>query len=73
MGNYRQAIDGYLSGKDAVPDITLYRKQGVIKYGFGLNAEQEITPLLRTFGPPGLEQRSKPNPTPIPKSTAPSK
>jgi len=28
MGNYRDAIDGYLTGKDAVPDITLYRKQG---------------------------------------------
>ncbi len=32
MGSYRQAIDGYLSGKDAVPDITLYRKQGRVKY-----------------------------------------
>jgi hypothetical protein len=50
MGNYREAIDGYLSGKDAVPDITLYRKQGTVKYGFGLNAEQELTPLWRAFG-----------------------
>ena len=29
MGSYREAIDGYLSGKDPVPDITQYRKQGV--------------------------------------------
>jgi hypothetical protein len=50
MGSYREAIDGYLSGKDPVPDIVLYRKQGRIKYGFGLNAEQELTSLWRAFG-----------------------
>jgi len=50
MGSYRQAIDGYLSGRDAAPDITLYRKQGRVKYGFGLNVEQELTPLWRAFG-----------------------
>lgn len=49
MGSYREAIDGYLSGRDAVPDITLYRQQGRVKYGFGLNAEQELTPLLKAF------------------------
>jgi len=49
MGSYREAIDGYLSGKDAVPDITLYRKQGRVKYGFGLNGEQELTSLWRAF------------------------
>jgi hypothetical protein len=50
MGSYREAIDGYLSGKDSVPDVTLYRKQGRVKYGFGLNAEQELTSLWRAFG-----------------------
>lgn len=50
MGSYREAIDGYLSEKDTVPDITLYRKQGRVKYGFGLNAEQELTDLVRVFG-----------------------
>ncbi|PWU05767.1 MAG: porin [Terriglobia bacterium] len=50
MGSYRQAIDGYLSGKDSIPDVTLYRRQGRVKYGFGLNAEQELTPLWRVFG-----------------------
>ena len=49
MGVYRQAIDNYLSGKDATPDITLSRKQGRVKYGFGLNAEQELTSLWRAF------------------------
>ncbi len=50
MGSYREAIDGYLSGKDAVPDVTLYRKQGRVKSGFGLNVEQELTDHWRTFG-----------------------
>jgi len=50
MGSYREAINGYLSGADPVPDITLYRKQGRVKYGFGLNAEQELAPALRAFG-----------------------
>ncbi len=50
MGSYREAIDSYLSGKDSVPDVTLYRKQGRVKYGFGLNAEQELTRLWRAFG-----------------------
>jgi high affinity Mn2+ porin len=50
MGSYREAIDGYLSGKDALPDVTLYRRQGRVKYGFGLNAEHELTPMWRAFG-----------------------
>ena len=49
MGSYRDAINGYLSGKDAVPDITLYRKQGRVKYGFGLNGEQQLTTQCRAF------------------------
>ena len=50
MGNYRSAINGYLSGSDPVPDVTLYRKQGTVKYGFGLNLEQELTRLSRIYG-----------------------
>lgn len=50
MGSYSEAIDGYLSGKDPVPNIVEYRKQGRLKYGFGLNAEQELTSLWRAFG-----------------------
>jgi high affinity Mn2+ porin len=49
MGSYQEAIDGFLSGHDATPDVTLYRQQGRVKYGFGLNAEQEVTPLVRAF------------------------
>jgi hypothetical protein len=50
MGSYREAIDGYLSGDDPVPDITKYREQGRVKYGFGVNVEQPLTTQWRTFG-----------------------
>jgi high affinity Mn2+ porin len=59
MGSYRDAINGYLSGKDAVPDVTLYRKQGRVKYGFGLNCEQELTRLWRGFGRLGWNEGAK--------------
>ena len=49
MGSYREAIQEYLAGQTAVPDITATRRQGRIKYGFGLNAEQELTSTLRAF------------------------
>ncbi len=50
MGSYREAIDGHLTGKDSTPDIALYRKQGRVKYGFGFNAEQQLSPLWRAYG-----------------------
>jgi len=51
MGNYREAIDDYLSGlKTSPPDITTTRRQGRHRYGFGLNFEQEITPAVGVFG-----------------------
>jgi len=56
MGNYREAIDGYLSGKDAVPDVSLYRRQGTVKYGFGLNAEQELSRVWRAFARVGWNE-----------------
>ena len=71
MGSYREAIDGYLSGKDAVPDVTLYRKQGRVKYGFGLNAEQELTHLWRAFGTAGMERWRAMSRSPIRRSTGP--
>jgi carbohydrate-selective porin OprB len=49
MGSYRQAIDAFLAGRDTVPDITKYRQQGRVKYGFGLNVEQPLTDQFRTF------------------------
>jgi carbohydrate-selective porin OprB len=50
MGSYREAIHGYLSGADPAPDITLYRQQGRVKYGFGYNMDQELSNDLRAFG-----------------------
>lgn len=49
MGDYGQAIHGYLQHVDKVPDITLYRHQGSLKQGFGLNMEQELPANFRAF------------------------
>lgn len=49
MGSYREAVDAFLAGIDPQPDITAHRRQGRIKYGFGFNAEQEITKTVRGF------------------------
>jgi len=54
MGSYREAIDGYLAGRDPVPDVTRYRRQGRTKTGYGLNFEQEVTAAVRVFGRWGI-------------------
>ena len=45
MGSYAAA-----NAMAGTPDITLTRRQGRTKYGFGLNAEQELSSILRAFG-----------------------
>ena len=45
-GSYAVALRQAGSG---VPDITSVRNPGTLKYGFGLNMEQEITPDLGVF------------------------
>ena len=50
MGLYRDAVKAYLAGVDATPDIVKHETFGAVKYGFGLNAEQELTDNLRVFG-----------------------
>jgi carbohydrate-selective porin OprB len=50
MGSYREAIQAFLAGTDPQPRIEAHRRQGRIKYGFGLNVEQEITKTVRAFG-----------------------
>jgi hypothetical protein len=50
MGLYRDAVKAYQAGTDATPDITKHESFGAVKYGFGLNAEQELTDNLRVFG-----------------------
>jgi hypothetical protein len=50
MGSYQEAVGAFLAGKDPVPDITAHRRQGRVKYGFGINAEQEVSANMRLFG-----------------------
>ncbi len=49
MGDYRAAVARFKSALDLRPIIENTRKQGTVKYGFGLNAEQELTASLRAF------------------------
>jgi hypothetical protein len=50
MGSYREAVQAYLQGTDQSADITKHEHFGALKYGFGLNEEQELTANLRVFG-----------------------
>lgn len=50
MGSYREAVNAFLNGTDKTPSITAHEHYGALKYGFGLNAEQEVTDNLRVFG-----------------------
>ena len=49
MGSYREAVNAYLAGVDAKPEITAHEHFGAVKYGFGWNNEQEITEDFRVF------------------------
>jgi len=50
MGIYRVAIDQYLEGKVTKPDITNHPLQTTLKYGFGVNLEQALTPNVTAYG-----------------------
>jgi carbohydrate-selective porin OprB len=50
MGVYRNANNAFLSGHGTAPDITDHPQFTTVKYGFGLNFEQELTSNLRAFG-----------------------
>jgi hypothetical protein len=50
MGSYREAVDAFLAGTDKTPNILLHEHFSALKYGFGYNAEQELTENLRVFG-----------------------
>ena len=49
MGDYRQAVNAFLTGQTTTPDIVASRTQGRVKYGFGVNLEQEVTRTVRGF------------------------
>lgn len=45
MGDYRESLEA----SPSAPDITLTRREGRLKYGWGLSAEQALTADLGTF------------------------
>ncbi|MGZ3459220.1 MAG: carbohydrate porin, partial [Archangium sp.] len=44
-----EAIDAFRAGVDPVPDIEAHRRQGRMKYGFGVNVEQEVFGPVRAY------------------------
>jgi hypothetical protein len=56
MGSYRASIAAFEHGKSAVPDIEATRQQGRVKYGVGLNLEQEVAGPLRAFARAGWSE-----------------
>ena len=50
MGEYRQQNIKYLDGLTPTPDITAHPLQSTVKYGVGINLEQELTDNLRVYG-----------------------
>ena len=50
MGLYRDAILNFLARKTQVPDITAHPFGTTVKYGVGVNFEQQITKEVRGFG-----------------------
>ncbi len=50
MGSYQEAIEAFRKGRETEPNIEAHRRQGRIKYGFGVNLEQAITDRMRAFG-----------------------
>lgn len=56
MGLYRDANNAFLSGTDPAPDIIAHRRFNTVKYGFGLNLEQEITRYLRAYARVGWNE-----------------
>ncbi|HEX4536925.1 MAG TPA: carbohydrate porin [Candidatus Acidoferrum sp.] len=50
MGRYREAIDNYLAGLTATPEITAHPLLTSVKYGFGANFEQPLNDWFGVFG-----------------------
>ena len=56
MGSYDEAIQGFLSGRDAVLDVVAHRAQGRVKTGVGLNAEYAWPAWVRLFARAGWNE-----------------
>ena len=49
MGVYRDAIINFLQGKTPKPDISAHMPRTTVKYGFGINLEQQLSRDMRGF------------------------
>jgi carbohydrate-selective porin OprB len=49
MGVYQDAVDNFLAGKTPTPEITAHPLQTKVKYGFGVNLQQECGHHVRGF------------------------
>ena len=56
MGSYSEALQAFQRGQDPTPDVTAHRHEGTVKYGFGLNLEQEVINDLHVFGRVGWNE-----------------
>lgn len=56
MGSYDEAIQGFQSGRDPVPDVVAHRAQGRVKFGTGVNTEYTFPRLVRVFARTGWNE-----------------
>src|SRR6266700_2124818 len=56
MGSYDEAIQAFVSGRDARPDVIARRAQGRVKAGLGLNAEYAFPAFVRVFARTGWNE-----------------
>jgi high affinity Mn2+ porin len=56
MGLYREAVDNFLAGLTARPEITAHPPRTAIKYGFGVNFEQPLNDWIGVFGRWGWDE-----------------
>jgi len=56
MGSYEEAVKLYLDHVTPTPNITATAQQGTIKYGFGVNFEQELWKDSYAFGRWGWDE-----------------
>lgn len=56
MGSYREAVDNFLAGLTAKPDITAHPRHTTIEDGFDLSFEQPLNDWMGVFGRWGWEE-----------------
>jgi hypothetical protein len=56
MGSYDDAVQDFLTGRDARPDVVSHRAQGRVKTGIGLNGEYAFPAFVRLFARTGRNE-----------------